>query len=270
MFYHWLIEALFHHRAFVFSGQFCPKTLGSTKMELGHFPTCSRGCCAQFPCGFSGEVFRSSKWACFHALDGQHHTPQRGQTTNSKLATLFVNLTFLQTFTGACLVHQYTWKTIQVVLSRAGQLWSPQSFSEALVGVPGTKHRPVLNTLKTACGPIAMPRQVFAPHTHHCHQWLKWAGAMLWWPMGCQLLSNDVCGTLVAFCPLRSMGRVWLRGVTRTKWPVMEKEEKDWAWEMPCAMLQSLDVLPLLSENFQRCSERISDHWVMLHLIPFA
>lgn len=145
MFYHWLMEALFHHWAFVFSGHFCPKTLGSTKMELGHFPTCSCGCCAQFPFGFSGEVFRSSQWACFHALGGQHHTPRRGQTTNSELATLFVNLTFFQTFSGACLIHWCTWKITQVVLSLVGQLWSPQSFSEVLAGVPGTKQHPVLN-----------------------------------------------------------------------------------------------------------------------------
>lgn len=144
MFYHWLIEALFHHRGFVFSGHFCPKTLGSTKMELGHFPTCSCG----LLCPISIWIFRwgfQEQSLSFHALGGQHHTPRRGQTTNSELATLFVNLTFFQTFSGACLVHQCTWKIIQVVLSPAGQLWSPQSFSEVLVGVPGTKQHPVLN-----------------------------------------------------------------------------------------------------------------------------
>lgn len=145
MFYHWLMEALFHHRAFVFSGHFCPKTLGSTKMELGHFPTCSCGLLCPisiwiFRWGFQEQpvsLFPCSGWPASHASKRPDY---------SELVTLFVNLTFFQTFSGACLVHRCTWKITQVVLSPAGQLWSPQSFSEVLAGIPGTKQHPVLNT----------------------------------------------------------------------------------------------------------------------------
>lgn len=108
-----------------------------------------------------------------------------------------------------------------------------------------------------------MPRQVFAPHTLHCHQWLKLAGAVLWWLMGGQLLSNDVCGTLVAFCPLRSVdkcgSRVW-HGPSGQWWRRRRKIEHEKCPALCCRVwICYLLYQKTLSEMLRRDLRPLSD-----------
>lgn len=250
------MEALFHHRAFVFSGHFCPKTLGSTKMELGHFPTCSCGLLCPisiwiFRWGFQEQslsLLPCSGWPASHASKRPDYKQRVGNTfcksdfLSDIFRSLLDSLMYLKNYSGgpescgaALKPTKFFWssgrcswdKTASSVERRLKTLWSHHHAKASVC----TSHTSLSPVTEISRGSALVTDGRSAP-VQRC----------LWDPGG--------------FLPIEECGQVWLQGVTWTKWPVMEKEEKDWAWEMPCTVLQSLDMLPPLSENSFRDAQK--------------